>query len=110
MRGPRLPLVFFLPGWARLRRAVRAWSPAFSRSDSSPSPLRADGRGEVSSSPDSSTNPSIPSSSPTGLLYVGIDIARKDHLCVLDVGEKIGDVVWDRLRIELRNAPFDEIE
>ena len=78
--------------------------------DSSPSPLRGEGRGELSSAPHSSTNPSIPSSSPTGLLYVGVDIARKDHLCVIDVGEKIGDVVWDRLRIELRNAPCDEIE
>src|SRR5256886_15120202 len=37
-------------------------------------------------------------------------VARKHDLCVLDVGEKIGDVVWDRLRIELRNRPFAEIE
>lgn len=43
-------------------------------------------------------------------LYIGVDIARKDHLCVIDAGEKIGDVVWDRMRIELRNASFAEIE
>lgn len=43
-------------------------------------------------------------------LYVGVDVARRKDLCVLDVGEKIGDVVWDRLRIELSNRPFAEIE
>lgn len=42
--------------------------------------------------------------------YVGVDVARKDHLCVIDVGERIGDVVWDRLRIELQNKTFAEIE
>lgn len=46
----------------------------------------------------------------TNELYVGVDVARKEHLCVIDVGEKIGDVIWDRLRIELRNATFDEME
>ena len=35
--------------------------------------------------------------------YVGVDVARKHHLCVIDVGERIGDVIWDRLRIELRD-------
>jgi phage FluMu gp28-like protein len=43
-------------------------------------------------------------------LYLGVDVARKKDLCVLDVGERIGDVVWDRLRIELLNRPFGEIE
>lgn len=43
-------------------------------------------------------------------LYLGLDVARKKDLCVLDVGERIGDVVWDRLRIELLNRPFAEIE
>ena len=43
-------------------------------------------------------------------LYVGVDVARKENLCVIDVGEKIGDVIWDRMRIELRNATFAEIE
>jgi phage FluMu gp28-like protein len=43
-------------------------------------------------------------------LFLGVDVARKKDLCVLDVGEKVGDVVWDRLRIELLNRPFSEIE
>jgi len=43
-------------------------------------------------------------------LYLGVDVARKHDLCVLDVGEKIGDVVWDRLRLELAGRPFAEIE
>lgn len=42
--------------------------------------------------------------------YLGLDVARKKDLCVLDLGEKIGDVVWDRLRIELLNRPFAELE
>jgi len=47
---------------------------------------------------------------PHGVLYLGMDVARKKDLCVLDVGEKIGDVVWDRLRLELLNRPFAEME
>lgn len=43
-------------------------------------------------------------------LFLGVDVARKKDLCVLDVGERIGDVVWDRLRIELLNRPFAQIE
>jgi phage FluMu gp28-like protein len=43
-------------------------------------------------------------------LFLGVDVARKQDLCVLDVGERIGDVVWDRLRIELLNRPFAEVE
>jgi len=43
-------------------------------------------------------------------LYLGMDVARKHDLCVLDVGEKIGDVVWDRLRIELSNQSFSELK
>jgi phage FluMu gp28-like protein len=43
-------------------------------------------------------------------LYLGLDVARKKDLCVFDLGEKIGDVVWDRLRIEMCNRPFGEIE
>ena len=43
-------------------------------------------------------------------LFLGVDVARKKDLCVLDVGEKIGDVVWDRLRIELLDRPFSEME
>jgi phage FluMu gp28-like protein len=47
---------------------------------------------------------------PTAQLFLGLDVARKKDLCVFDVGEKIGDVVWDRIRIELLNRPFAEIE
>ncbi|MGH7973455.1 MAG: terminase large subunit domain-containing protein, partial [Limisphaerales bacterium] len=43
-------------------------------------------------------------------LFLGLDLARKHDLCVLDVGEQVGDVTWDRLRIELLNRPFSEIE
>jgi phage FluMu gp28-like protein len=46
----------------------------------------------------------------TNELYAGVDIGRKEHLCVIDVGEKIGDVIWDRMRIELRGATFAEME
>jgi phage FluMu gp28-like protein len=42
--------------------------------------------------------------------YLGVDVARKKDLCVLDLGERVGDVVWDRLRIELQGRPFSEIE
>jgi phage FluMu gp28-like protein len=43
-------------------------------------------------------------------LYCGVDVARKKHLCVIDVGEKIGDVIWDRYRLELHDKTFSEIE
>jgi phage FluMu gp28-like protein len=43
-------------------------------------------------------------------LYLGVDVARKTDLCVFDVGEKIGDVVWDRARLELSGRTFSEIE
>jgi len=43
-------------------------------------------------------------------LFLGLDVARKKDLCVLDVGERVGDVVWDRLRIELLDRPFAQIE
>ena len=43
-------------------------------------------------------------------LYVGVDVARKKDLFVIDVGEKIGDVVWDRLRVELQGKTFSEAE
>ena len=45
-----------------------------------------------------------------GPLYLGVDVARKHDLCVIDVGEKIGDIVWDRARIEFQGRPFSEIE
>ncbi|HTL56235.1 MAG TPA: terminase family protein [Candidatus Limnocylindrales bacterium] len=43
-------------------------------------------------------------------LFLGVDVARKKDLCVLDVGERVGDVIWDRVRIELLNRSFSEIE
>jgi len=43
-------------------------------------------------------------------LYLGVDVARKKDLCVLDVGEKVGDVLWDRVRVELQNKTFSEIK
>jgi phage FluMu gp28-like protein len=42
--------------------------------------------------------------------FLGVDVARKHHLTVIDVGEKIGDIHWDRMRIELQNKAFSEIE
>jgi len=43
-------------------------------------------------------------------LYMGVDIARTSNLTVMDVGELIGDVLWDRFRLELRNKTFAEQE
>lgn len=43
-------------------------------------------------------------------LYMGVDVARTSNLFVIDVGEKIDSVVWDRCRIELHNRPFHEME
>jgi phage FluMu gp28-like protein len=44
---------------------------------------------------------------PQYAFYLGLDLATRDRdLCVIDVGEKIGDVVYDRLRIELTNTPI----
>ena len=48
-------------------------------------------------------------SNPASNLYAGLDVARKQHLCVIDVGEKIGEVIHDRLRTELLDQPFAEI-
>ena len=47
---------------------------------------------------------------PHSVFYIGMDVARKVDLCVIDLGEKIGDVMWDRLRIELHKATFPAIE
>jgi len=44
------------------------------------------------------------------LLFLGMDTGRKKDLTVIDVGEKIGDVIWDRLRVELQNKTFAEQE
>ncbi len=45
----------------------------------------------------------------SSVFYLGVDVARKKDLCVLDLGEKIGDVTWDRLRIEMLGKTFAEI-
>src|SRR5207248_2911689 len=47
---------------------------------------------------------------PKSSFYTGMDVARKVHLCVSDLGEKIGDVMHDRIRIELHNKTYTEIE
>src|SRR5204863_4162801 len=41
-------------------------------------------------------------------LYIGMDTGRKKDLTIIDVGELIGDVMYDRLRIELHNKTFAE--
>jgi phage FluMu gp28-like protein len=43
-------------------------------------------------------------------LYIGFDVARTTHLSVIDVEEKVGDVFWERLRLELRGKTFAEQE
>lgn len=43
-------------------------------------------------------------------LYVGVDFGRKKDLTVIDVEEKVGDVYWERLRIEMQGATFSEQE
>jgi phage FluMu gp28-like protein len=43
-------------------------------------------------------------------LYAGVDIGRTKNLSVVDVGEKIGPVMYDRLRIELSNQPYSVME
>jgi len=68
-------------------------------------PLPSGGRGIKGEGPFPSTPDSRHSS-----FFLGVDVARKHDLCVLDVGEKIGDVVWDRLRLELENKSFCEIK
>src|SRR5438477_8358482 len=43
-------------------------------------------------------------------LFLGMDTGRKHDLTVIDVGEQIGDVVWDRMRVELSGRSFSEQE
>lgn len=43
-------------------------------------------------------------------IYLGFDVARTTDLSVIDVEEKVGDVFWERQRIELRKKPFAEQE
>src|SRR5438552_3694579 len=42
-------------------------------------------------------------------LYLGVDVGRTEHLTVFDVGLKLGDVMYDKLRLELSNQPFPKI-
>ena len=46
----------------------------------------------------------------TGQLYLGFDVARTTDLSVIDVEEKVGDVFWERMRIEMRGKSFAEQE
>lgn len=41
-----------------------------------------------------------------GPVYVGMDIAARGDLTVLWALEQVGDVLWERERVELRRAPF----
>lgn len=47
---------------------------------------------------------------PTGQLYAGLDIGRKKDLTVLWVLERLGDVLYTRAIIELRNMPKPDQE
>jgi phage FluMu gp28-like protein len=47
---------------------------------------------------------------PASAFYLGMDVARVEDLCVIDVGEKLGDVMWDRFRLELKDKRFAEIK
>jgi phage FluMu gp28-like protein len=40
-------------------------------------------------------------------LYLGVDIGRKRDLTVAWLFEKLGDVLWSRALVALKNAPFD---
>jgi phage FluMu gp28-like protein len=39
-----------------------------------------------------------------------VDVGRKKDLTVIDVEEKVGDVLWERMRIELEKMTFAEQE
>jgi phage FluMu gp28-like protein len=43
-------------------------------------------------------------------LFIGVDVARHHDLCVIDVGEKIGPIMYDRLRLEFQGQPYSQIE
>ena len=42
--------------------------------------------------------------------YIGYDVARTTDLSVIDIEEKVGDVYWERARIEMRKTSFAEQE
>lgn len=41
-------------------------------------------------------------------IYLGFDVARKGDLSVIDIEEKVGDVLWERHRIEMRKVSYAE--
>lgn len=43
-----------------------------------------------------------------GVCFIGNDIGRRNDLWVAQVVEQIGDVLWDRERVELKRATFAE--
>lgn len=45
-----------------------------------------------------------------GLCFVGRDIGRRNDLHVIQVFEQIGDVLWDRERIEQKRASFADMD
>jgi phage FluMu gp28-like protein len=46
---------------------------------------------------------------PACTLFAGVDIGRKNDLFVIDIGEKLGDVTHDRLRLELKDKSYSEM-
>jgi len=44
----------------------------------------------------------------TGHFVLGFDVARKGDLSVIDIEEKVGDVLWERHRIEMRGITYAE--
>jgi phage FluMu gp28-like protein len=68
------------------------------------------GRGEGEHDVLQPTTPLLLPISRHSALFLGVDVARRHDLCVIDVGEKIGDVVWDRARFEFQGRTFSEIE
>jgi phage FluMu gp28-like protein len=43
-------------------------------------------------------------------LFIGWDVARKGDLSVIDVEELAGDVMWERMRVEMRGKTYAEQE
>jgi len=41
-------------------------------------------------------------------VFIGFDVARKGDLSVIDIEEKVGDVLWERHRIEMRGVTYSE--
>jgi phage FluMu gp28-like protein len=39
-------------------------------------------------------------------LYMGVDVGRTRDLTVIDVGLKVGDIIYDKVRIELDKQPY----